>query len=108
MRAIEAAPRYPEPWNGLGTLEAARDRPAAALPLFDRALALAPGSTEVRLNRAIALELMGDAAAAREGYRDVLDTAGTNPQFAAERQAAEQLLARLSEREAGTARPERR
>jgi choline-sulfatase len=107
-RATAVAPRYAEPWNGLGALEVERDRPVQALSFFDRALALAPGYHEVRLNRAIALEMAGDAAGARAGYRDFLEAVGRDPQFEAQRRAARQLLARLSDREAGTARPERR
>lgn len=57
--AMRLAPRYADPLNGLGSLEAARDRPAVALALFDQALALDPSLLKVRLNRAIALELTG-------------------------------------------------
>ena len=66
QRAAALAPRYAEPLNGLGTLEVERDRPRQALPYFERALALAPGYHEVRLNRAIAHDLAGDAGAAAE------------------------------------------
>ena len=107
-RAAELAPAYAEPWNGLGTLEVERDRPAAALPFFDRALTLAPGSHEVRLNRAIALELAGRTGDAIAAYRDFLAAAGQDPQFSEQRRAAEQLLARLSDRETGRAPEERR
>ncbi len=107
-RAAAAAPRYAEPWNGLGTLEVERDRPAAAIPLFDRALALAPGYHEVLLNRAIAWEQVGDAGAARSAYREFLAAAAHDPQLAAQRRAAEQLLARLSGRPPGAAPEVRR
>jgi arylsulfatase A-like enzyme/Flp pilus assembly protein TadD len=95
-RSTAVAPRYAEPLNGLGTLEVERDRPAAALSLFDRALALAPSYHEVRLNRGIALELAGEREAAAAAYRDFLAVTGRNPQFAEQRRAAEQLLARLA------------
>jgi len=95
QRAIELDPRYPDPLNGMGALEVARQRPAAALPWFDRALALAPSQHEARLNRGIALELMGDRAGAAAAYHDFLAHAAGDRQYAAQRQAAAQLLARL-------------
>ncbi|HET9765951.1 MAG TPA: sulfatase-like hydrolase/transferase [Thermoanaerobaculia bacterium] len=95
QRAIVLDPRYPDPLNGMGALEVARQRPAAALPWFDRALALAPTQHEARLNRGIALELMGDRAGAAAAYRDFLAHAAGDREYAAQRQAAAQLLARL-------------
>ena len=94
-RAVELDPAYPDPLNGMGALEVARQRPAEALPWFDRALALAPGRHEARLNRAIALELMGDRAAAAAGYRDFLARVEGNREYAGQRQVAARLLARL-------------
>ncbi|HEV7784241.1 MAG TPA: sulfatase-like hydrolase/transferase, partial [Thermoanaerobaculia bacterium] len=102
-RSAALAPRYAEPLNGLGTLEVERDRPRAALPYFERALALAPGYHEVRLNRAIALDLAGDPAAGVSAYRDFLAATEGDPRFAEQRRAAQQLLARLTSREAGAA-----
>ncbi len=98
-RAIELAPRYADPLNGLGTLEVQSDRPAAAISYFDRALALAPGLHEVRLHRAIAYELLGDRDTALAGYRDFLAASAADPQFTAQRRAARQLVARLSQHE---------
>jgi arylsulfatase A-like enzyme/Tfp pilus assembly protein PilF len=97
-RAVAAAPRYAEPLNGLGTLEVERDRPAAALAYFEQALRLAPGYHEVRLNQGIAHEMAGEKDAAAAAYRDFLAAAGSDPQFAEQRRAAEQLLARLERR----------
>jgi arylsulfatase A-like enzyme/Tfp pilus assembly protein PilF len=94
QRAIALEPRYPDPLNGMGALEVARQRPAAALPWFDRALALAPWQHEARLNRGIALELMGDRTGAAAAYRDFLAHAAGDREYAAQRQAAAQLLAR--------------
>jgi arylsulfatase A-like enzyme/Flp pilus assembly protein TadD len=108
QRAIALAPRYAEPLNGLGTLEVERDRPRAALPYFERALSLAPGYHEVRLNRAIALDLAGDPAAGMSAYRDFLAATEGDPRFAEQRRAAQQLLARLASREAGGAPAEGR
>lgn len=94
-KATELAPDYADPWNGLGTIEVQRQRPAAALPYFEKALALAPALHEVRLNRAIAEDLAGDRPAAISSYHDFLDHAAGDPQFAAQRQVARRLLARL-------------
>ena len=78
-----------------------RDRPRQALPYFERALALAPGYHEVRLNRAIAQDLAGDAGAAVSSYRDFLAATAEDPKFSEQRRAAQQLLARLESRIAG-------
>lgn len=94
-RAIALDPLYPDPVNGMGALEVSRQRPAAAVPWFDRAIALAPGQHEARLNRGIALELMGDRAGAAAAYRDFLAHAVGDREYAAQRRAAEHLLARL-------------
>jgi arylsulfatase A-like enzyme/cytochrome c-type biogenesis protein CcmH/NrfG len=95
-KAIALDPRYPDPLNGRGALEVARQRPAAAIPWFDRALALAPAQHEARLNRGIALELMGDRRAAAAAYRDFLSHVGGDPEYARQRGVAQGLLARLS------------
>jgi choline-sulfatase len=108
QRSAALAPRYAEPLNGLGTLEVERDRPNAALPYFERALALAPAYHEVRLNRAIAHDLAGDAAGAGNAYRDFLAATAEDSRFTEQRRAAQQLLARLSSRTAGRASAERR
>jgi choline-sulfatase len=106
-RALAEAPNYPEALNGLGTLAVEHDQPAAALPFFDRALALAPGYQEVRLNRAIALQMAGDAAAAAAAYRDYLRATDREPRlFAEQRQAARHFLDQLSR--AAAAPPARR
>jgi lipoprotein NlpI len=93
---VELAPRYAEAWNGLGTLEVARDRSAAAIPHFQRALELAPQYHEARLNLGIAFETMGNRPAALAAYRDFIREAGQDPGFAAQRAVARQLIARLS------------
>ncbi|HET9227011.1 MAG TPA: sulfatase-like hydrolase/transferase [Thermoanaerobaculia bacterium] len=107
-RALAAAPRYAEPLNGLGTLEVDRDRPAAALSYFEQALRLAPRYHEVRLNRAIAYDMAGEAEPAAAAYRDFLAATEQDPQFFEQRRAAQQLLARLSNRATGPAPDERR
>jgi protein O-GlcNAc transferase len=107
-RAVGAAPRYAEAWNGLGTLEVDRDRPSAALSYFEQALRLAPRYHEVRLNRAIAYDLAGQPDAAAAAYREFLAATDRDPQFSEQRRAAQQLLARLSNRATGLAPDERR
>jgi arylsulfatase A-like enzyme/predicted TPR repeat methyltransferase len=108
QRSAELAPRYAEPLNGLGTLEVERDRPRAALPYFERALMLAPAYHEVRLNRAIAHDLAGDAAAAANAYRDFLAATDGDSRIGEQRRAARQLLARLTGRAAESAPAEGR
>ena len=108
QRSAALAPRYAEPLNGLGTLEVERDRPRQALPFFERALSLAPGYHEVRLNRAIAQDLAGDAGAAQSSYQDFLATTAGDSRFSEQRRAAQQLLARLESRTAGSGPAERR
>jgi tetratricopeptide (TPR) repeat protein len=108
QRSAALAPRYAEPLNGLGALEVERDKPLAALPYFERALALSPGYHEVRLNRAIAYDMAGDATAAGKAYRDFLASTAGDSRFAEQRQAAQQLMARLPGRVAGSAPAERR
>lgn len=107
-RALAAAPRYAEPLNGLGTLEVERERPAAALSYFEQALRLAPRYHEVRLNRAIAYDMAGETEAAAAAYREFLAATEEDPQFSEQRRAAQQLLARLSNRATGLAPDQRR
>lgn len=107
-RALAAAPRYAEPLNGLGTLAVERDKPAEALSYFEQALRLAPRYHEVRLNRAIAYDMAGETEAAAAAYREFLAATGQDPQFSEQRRAAQQLLARLSDRATGVAPDQRR
>ena len=97
-RAMELAPSYADPWNGMGTLEVQRDRPAAAVPYFDRALVLTPRFHEARLNRAIALEMIGDRSGAAAAYADFLKATRGDAAYSEQRRAAAQLAARLSVR----------
>ena len=92
---MELAPDYADPLNGLGTLEVQRDNPPAAIPYFDRALSIAPGLHEARLNRAIAEELAGNRGAAIAAYRDFLARTAGDRQLVEQRRVAQQLLARL-------------
>ena len=74
---------------------------AGSTSLFRARSGLAPGYHEVRLNRAIAHDLAGDAAAALSAYRDFLAATAGDPRFAEQRRAAQQLLARLESRTRG-------
>jgi arylsulfatase A-like enzyme/Flp pilus assembly protein TadD len=94
-RAAELAPSYADPVNGLGAVLVQRGRFTEAVACFDRVLALDPGLHEARLNKGIAAQLGGDRAAAATAYRDFLARSAGDPQFAPQRQVAEQLLARL-------------
>jgi arylsulfatase A-like enzyme/Tfp pilus assembly protein PilF len=102
-RSIGLAPRYAEPLNGLGSVLVAQKRPGEALPLFDRALELQPDRHEIRLNRAVALEVVGDRVGALDAYRDFLRAADAAPEFAEQRAMAMRLASRLAERESAPA-----
>jgi arylsulfatase A-like enzyme/Tfp pilus assembly protein PilF len=90
------APDYADPINGLGTLAVQRDRPQDAIGWFDRALVLAPADYEIHLNRGIALELLGRKSEAVSEYRRFLSETSRQAEYASQREAARQLLARLS------------
>jgi Flp pilus assembly protein TadD len=97
-RSAAVDPRYADPLNGRGALEVARERPLAALPWFDRALAVAADRHDVRLNRAIALDLAGRGEEAAAAYRELLELTAGDERYASEWQAAGQLLARRGAR----------
>lgn len=96
-RAVELAPDYADPLNGLGSLEVQRDRAATAIPYFDRALAIAPQLHEVRLNRGIAEEMVGNRKAAIAAYKDFLVRTANQREYNSQREAAMRLLARLEQ-----------
>jgi len=56
----------------------------------------------------LALDLAGDTAAGVSAYRDFLAATDGDPRFAEQRRAAQQLLARLNSRAAGSAPAGRR
>jgi choline-sulfatase len=94
QRAIAVAPRYADPYNGLGVLAVQADHPADALRYFDQAVAIAPDFYEARLNRAIALEILGRKDRAHAELRDLLARLPRKPEFENQRKAAAALLAR--------------
>ncbi|KAB2965076.1 MAG: tetratricopeptide repeat protein, partial [Thermoanaerobaculia bacterium] len=94
-RAIDLVPSYPDPWNGLAVLEIAAGDPAAALPVLDRALALAPMQHESLLNRAIAYQMLGDSGRASADLEQFLLRTQGDPRYSASRAAALRMRAAL-------------
>ena len=74
-RALQVDPTHIDAANGLGALLVETDRAAEGLPLFDAVLRERPGSPEARLNRAIALELLGRRDDAVAAYLEILNSA---------------------------------
>jgi tetratricopeptide (TPR) repeat protein len=66
--ALAAWPQDFAAWNMLAACEARAGRPAAAVQASDRALALKPDYVPALVNKAWALELMGEIVAARAAY----------------------------------------
>lgn len=93
-RAIALAPSYADPLNGLGAIEVQRHQPEEAIPYFERALAAAPAMHEARLNLGIAEDLSGDPRAAAAAYREFLKETEGDSEYARQREAARNLLAR--------------
>jgi choline-sulfatase len=85
-------PRSADAANGLGVLLVQQQRPAEAIPLFERALQASPDFVEARLNLGIAYQESGQHDRARDAYRDVLARASRD---APERRAATDLLRSL-------------
>jgi arylsulfatase A-like enzyme/Tfp pilus assembly protein PilF len=94
-KAIELAPRYADPLNGLGAMLVSDGHAGDALPYFDRAMQLAPDYYEAQLNRAVALQMSGDNAAAAAELQRLLARLPAGPQHASERKAARTFLERL-------------
>ena len=91
-RALELAPALVDAWNGLGTLLVELERAQEAIPFFRQALILEPGFEEARLNLGIASQLAGDEKGARTIFQEVLRRTEGQPRFAAQHDAARQLL----------------
>ncbi len=94
QQAIAIAPKYADPLNGLGVVEVQQDRPREAIAHFDAALRIAPEYYEAQLNRGIALQTAGDAAAARDQFERLLAALPKRPEFEDQRKAARALLGR--------------
>ena len=95
-KAIEIAPRYADPLNGLGVLLVAGGRAREAIPYFDSALQIAPDFYEAQLNRAIALQVAGDGAAAAAELQRLLARLPPSRAYDSERATARTLLGKLS------------
>jgi choline-sulfatase len=95
QKSIELAPRYADPLNGLGAMLVSDGHARDALPYFDRALQIAPDYYEAQLNRAVALHMSGDSAAAALELQRLLARLPAGPQYASERNAARTFLQRL-------------
>lgn len=76
--AFAKNPRSVRAALNLGAVRLDRGEPRAALEWLDRAAALAPDDPQVELNRAIAIEQMGDAKEARARLDAIADA---NPTF---------------------------
>jgi tetratricopeptide (TPR) repeat protein len=94
-KSLEFAPRYADPLNGLGAMLVTDGHARDALPYFDRAMQIAPDYYEAQLNRAVALQISGDSAAAAAELQRLLARLPANAQYASERNAARMFLQRL-------------
>jgi len=94
--AIELAPRYADPLNGLGAMLVSDGHAREALPYFDQALQVAPDYYEAQLNRAVALQMSGDSAAAASELQRLLARLPAGPQYAPQRNGARTFLQRLT------------
>jgi choline-sulfatase len=91
-KALDVEPRAADAANGIGVLLVEANRPADAVPYFERAIAAAPDLVEARLNLGIAWQQSGQTARAVEAYRQVLAASATHRR---ERDAAAKLLAAI-------------
>ncbi len=73
LRLTVAHPELAEPWCDLGHLELDRGAPSAALPNFERALALVPTYVRARMLLGVAHERLGQLAEAADAYELCLD-----------------------------------
>ena len=89
-KALDLDSGFPDALNGMGTLLVQSQRPAEAIPLFERALQRDPNFHEARLNLGIACHETGQREKAAAAYREVL--AKAPPTMKREREAAAELL----------------
>jgi arylsulfatase A-like enzyme/Tfp pilus assembly protein PilF len=95
QKSIELAPRYADPLNGLGAMLVSGGHARDALPYFDRAMQIAPDYYEAQLNRAVALQMSGDSAAAAAEVQRLLARLPEGRQYDSERSTARAFLGRL-------------
>jgi Flp pilus assembly protein TadD len=72
-RAADIDPDHPRVALGLGTVYLRSGRPADAIPQFDRARAAGVPEREVLTDQALALDLVGNQAAAQTAYARVIE-----------------------------------
>lgn len=77
--AVEIDPHYVEAYAGLGCVQAEMGRHDLAIEAFRRALKSHPDYLDMHYHLAQALERTGDAAAAREHWRRLLDQGEQTP-----------------------------
>jgi arylsulfatase A-like enzyme/Flp pilus assembly protein TadD len=95
-KATEIAPRYADPINGIGALLVAGGHAQEAISYFDAALKLAPDFYEAQLNRAIALQVAGNGAAAIAELQRLLARLPSSREYDAQRTSARILLQKLN------------
>lgn len=95
-KALEIVPNYADALNGLGVVAVQQGDPARAIQNFDAALRIAPRFYEAQLNRAIALQVAGNARGAREQLQRLLADLPPGRAFDAQRTTARTLLARMA------------
>jgi Tfp pilus assembly protein PilF len=91
-KALDVDAHAADAANGFGVLLVEMNRPADAVPYFERAIAATPDLVEARLNLGIALQQSGQTARAAEAYRQVL---AAPARFKRERDAAAKLLSAM-------------
>jgi len=72
-RADEVNPRSPLPQAGMGAVSVANGEPRAAMPYFARALKLGAALSQIRCDRGLAYDLLGQQAQAQADYRAALN-----------------------------------
>jgi choline-sulfatase len=95
-KAIAVAPRYADALNGIGVVLTQQNRAHDALPYFDAALQSEPDLYEAQLNRAVALAVIGDRAAARDALQRLLARLPPGAEADSTRRAARALVTRIS------------
>ncbi|SOB86855.1 Putative 2OG-Fe(II) oxygenase [Sphingomonas guangdongensis] len=91
-RGLEAHPRDAAFANSAGSFHAGQGRPAEALALFDRALAIAPDLHEAAVNRAIMLQRLGRTREALADLRARERSLAAVPRYWTTRASAERAL----------------
>ncbi|MDQ6800235.1 MAG: sulfatase-like hydrolase/transferase [Acidobacteriota bacterium] len=94
-KALEITPNYADSLNGLGVIAVQDGRTPEAIDFFDKALAIAPDFYEAQLNRAIALQVSGNVAAARAELQRLIARLPRGHRSDTQRDAARTLLSRL-------------